>query len=42
LLVQTPQLFDPGWDGLSLGDFTHPAYAAVFTSVEKAATEATN
>ena len=42
LLVQAPQLFDTGWDGLSLGDFTHPAYAAVFTSVEKAATEATN
>jgi DNA primase len=39
LLVQVPQLFDPGWDGLSLGDFTHPAYAAVFTSVEKAAAE---
>jgi DNA primase len=39
LLVQAPQLFDPGWDGLSPGDFTHPAYTAVFTSVEKAAAE---
>jgi DNA primase len=36
LLVQAPQLFRPGWDGLSVDDFTHPAYAAVFTSVEKA------
>jgi DNA primase len=42
LLVQTPQLFDPGWDGLALGDFTHPGYAAVFTSVEKAAAEDTS
>ena len=41
LLVQAPQLFESGWDGLSFGDFTHPAYAAVFTSVEKAAAEAT-
>jgi DNA primase len=37
LLIQVPQLFGPGWDGLSVTDFTHPAYAAVFTSVEKAA-----
>ena len=42
LLVQAPQLFEPGWDGLTLGDFTHPAYAAVFTSVEKAAAEDTS
>jgi DNA primase len=41
LLIQAPQLFDPGWDGLAAGDFTHPAYAAVFTSVEKAAVEDT-
>jgi DNA primase len=41
LLIQAPQLFGPGWDGLSVTDFTHPAYAAVFTSVEKAATEET-
>lgn len=39
LLIQAPDLFRPGWDGLSVGDFTHPAYAAVFTAVEKAATE---
>ena len=37
LLVQVPHLFGPGWDGLSVADFTHGAYAAVFTSVEKAA-----
>jgi DNA primase len=37
LLIQAPQLFGPGWEGLSVTDFTHPAYAAVFTSVEKAA-----
>jgi DNA primase len=36
LLVQAPHLFRPGWDGLSVADFTHPAYAAVFTSAEKA------
>ncbi len=36
LLVQAPHLFRPGWDGLSVDDFTHPAYAAVFTSAEKA------
>jgi DNA primase len=39
LLIQTPHLFRPGWDGLSLEDFTHPAYAAVFTTVEKAAAQ---
>jgi DNA primase len=39
LLVQAPQLFEPGWDGLSASDFTHPAYAAVFTSAEKAAAD---
>jgi len=39
LLVQAPQLFGPGWDGLTVADFTHPAYAAVFTAVEKAAAE---
>ena len=36
LLIQAPQLFGSGWEGLSVTDFTHPAYAAVFTSVEKA------
>jgi DNA primase len=37
LLVQAPHLFAPGWEGLSVTDFTHPAYAAVFVSAEKAA-----
>ena len=37
LLIQAPQLFPTDWDGLSVADFTHPAYAAVFTAVEKAA-----
>lgn len=39
LLIQAPGLFPSGWDGLGLADFTHPAYAAVFTAVEKAAAE---
>ncbi|WP_375426010.1 DNA primase [uncultured Friedmanniella sp.] len=39
LAIQSPQLFRPGWDGLGAGDFTHPAYAAVFTCVEKAAAD---
>jgi DNA primase len=39
LLVQAPHLFGPGWDGLSVTDFTHPAYAAVFTAAEKAAAD---
>jgi DNA primase len=37
LLIQAPHLFGPDRDGLSMDDFTHPAYAAVFTAVEKAA-----
>ena len=37
LLVQAPEQFPEHWDGLSPTDFTHPAYAAVFTAVEKAA-----
>jgi DNA primase len=37
LLIQAPELFEADWDGLTPQDFTHPAYAAVFTSVEKAA-----
>jgi DNA primase len=41
LLVQAPQLFEEGWDGLTTGDFTHPAYGAVLTSVEKAVAEPT-
>jgi DNA primase len=41
LLVQAPQLFEEGWDGLTAGDFTHPAYGAVLTSVEKAVAEPT-
>jgi DNA primase len=36
LLVQAPEQFPEHWDGLSPADFTHPAYAAVFTAVEKA------
>jgi DNA primase len=39
LLVQAPQLFPAAWDGLTVDDFTHPAYAAVFTSVGKASAE---
>jgi len=41
LLIQAPQLFGPSWEGLSAADFTHPAYVAVFTSVEKAAADDT-
>ena len=36
LMIQNPELFPPEWDGLSAADFTHPAYAAVFTAVEQA------
>jgi DNA primase len=36
-LIQAPHLFGPDRDGLSGSDFTHPAYAAIFTAVEKAA-----
>jgi DNA primase len=36
LLIQNPNLFPDAWDGLTTADFTHPAYAAVFTAVEKA------
>ena len=39
LLIQAPQLFAPQWDGLSVTDFTHPTYAALFTTVEKAAAQ---
>ncbi len=39
LLIQNPELFGPGWDGLTVADFTHPAYGAVFTGVEKAAAD---
>jgi DNA primase len=39
LLIQNPNLFPDAWDGLTIADFTHPAYAAVFISVEKAAVE---
>ncbi len=41
LLVQTPELFGTAWDGLSGDDFTHPAYRAVFTAVEKAKADET-
>ena len=39
LLIQNPDLFPYSWDGLTTTDFTHPAYAAVFAAVEKAAVE---
>ena len=39
LLIQNPNLFPDNWDGLTTADFTHPAYAAVFAAVEKAAVE---
>jgi DNA primase len=39
LLVQNPDLFPNAWDGLTTTDFTHPAYAAAFAAVEKAAVE---
>jgi DNA primase len=39
LLIQNPNLFPDAWDGLTTADFTHPAYAAVFTAVEKASVE---
>jgi DNA primase len=39
LLIQHPELFTTDWDGLTASDFTHPAYAAVFSAVEKAAAE---
>jgi len=39
LLIQNPDLFPDAWDGLTTIDFTHPAYAAVFAAVDKAAVE---
>ena len=39
LLIQQPHLFPDAWDGLTTADFTHPAYAALFTAVEKASVE---
>ena len=36
LIIQNPQLFGVGWDGLAPADFTHPAYAAVFRAIEQA------
>jgi DNA primase len=36
LMIQNPELFPPEWDGVGAADFTHPAYAAVFTAVEQA------
>jgi DNA primase len=41
LMIQNPELFPPGWDGVTDADFTHPAYGAVFAAVEKASTEGT-
>ena len=40
-MIQNPELFPPGWDGVTVADFTHPAYAAVFAAVEKASAEGT-
>ena len=37
LLVQAPALFGPDWHHLDASDFTHPAYAALFVGVVKAA-----
>lgn len=39
LLVQQPELFSPSWEELQGSDFTHPAYAALFSAVK--ATDAT-
>jgi DNA primase len=36
LMIQNPELFPPEWDGVAAVDFTHPAYAAVFTAVAQA------
>ena len=41
LVIQNPELFPPDWDQVTVADFTHPAYAAVFAAVEKASTEGT-
>ncbi len=35
LLIQHPHVFGPRWNGLTVSDFTHPAYRAVFTAVER-------
>ncbi len=42
LIIQAPQRFGAGWDGVGVADFTHPAYAAVFTGVEKATADGTD
>ncbi|HET9647483.1 MAG TPA: DNA primase, partial [Microlunatus sp.] len=39
LLIQAPHLFSPDRNGLGVADFTHPAYAAVFVAIEKAAAD---
>ncbi len=39
MAIQSPELFPPAWDGVTVADFTHPAYAAVFTAVERAAAD---
>ncbi len=33
LMLQTPLLFDSSWNGLTVKDFTHPAYRAVFEAI---------
>lgn len=37
LILRVPEAFTPDWNGLSLDDFTDPAYRALFTSVLAAA-----
>ncbi len=38
LMIQNPELFAPDWNGVTIGDFTHPAYAAVFAAIAQAGT----
>jgi DNA primase len=33
LMVRAPEVFEQGWNGTSSGDFTHPAYRALFEAV---------
>ena len=36
LMIQNPELFASDWNGVTIGDFTHPAYAAVFAAIARA------
>jgi DNA primase len=38
LMIQNPELFEPDWNGVTVGDFTHPAYAAVYAAIAQAGT----